>query len=459
MMEDPLEPPPPQHGVYEQDSVPVEEDPSFTISDSLHDDDDDPDDAAGAGVHHDEQHELTEDIQDDEPSAAVEPPPVEQRKKEEEPKRHPPVEDDEAMMTPLVDEDEENETTLGSSSPKETDQEEENVIPKDNEQQQQQQQGGEESTDETDMDDATGRQEQEELQDKDDDSYQDLDLVDDVKLVEQEQEVVRAEEEEEAKQPDEAEETIHSTVDNDDASRTASSDNDNNNAESELVPVPYCGVWGTLTRERRQADLTLLYQLFDDMVVNPKEEDEPRANATAMAQEITDHAFEQAKREDVQANLTIDDRVKAKASANNEFVDGLDDIDKFFEDVDPPDELDVGAGGSSIQEVLMGSGSRIVIKRITMGLNFVKRYAIIAKDKIVDSLRDEDGEIQLFKRETIEHAAKQTVEWGKKGFHAVQKFLDNLFEKGSFGFLSDEAEDDDDLDFQFESPIAKMKAA
>ena len=33
----------------------------------------------------------------------------------------------------------------------------------------------------------------------------------------------------------------------------------------------------------------------------------------------------------------------ATHDANSDFVEGLDDIDKFFEGVDPPDELDVGA--------------------------------------------------------------------------------------------------------------------
>ena len=38
--------------------------------------------------------------------------------------------------------------------------------------------------------------------------------------------------------------------------------------------------------------------------------------------------------------------------SNAEFVSGLDDVHKFLEEVDLPDELDVGAGGTSIQEVL-----------------------------------------------------------------------------------------------------------
>ena len=33
-----------------------------------------------------------------------------------------------------------------------------------------------------------------------------------------------------------------------------------------------------------------------------------------------------------------------QTAANHQFVSGLDDIHKFFEDVDPPDELDPSAG-------------------------------------------------------------------------------------------------------------------
>jgi len=60
-------------------------------------------------------------------------------------------------------------------------------------------------------------------------------------------------------------------------------------------------------------------------------------------------------------------------NANANFVSGLDDFQKFMENVDPPDELDVGAVGSSLQEVLMGQGTQIVFKRIRMGAKSVKK--------------------------------------------------------------------------------------
>lgn len=57
--------------------------------------------------------------------------------------------------------------------------------------------------------------------------------------------------------------------------------------------------------------------------------------------------------------------------ANRQFVDGLDEIDKLFESVEVPDELDVGADGSSMQDVLVGQGIKIIwkrVKNISMGV-------------------------------------------------------------------------------------------
>ena len=70
-----------------------------------------------------------------------------------------------------------------------------------------------------------------------------------------------------------------------------------------------------------------------------------------------------------------------KPSANDEFVRGLDDLHKFLEEVDPPDELDVGAAGLSMQEVLMGQGVEIIKTRVEKGLGHVQRSARTLKTK------------------------------------------------------------------------------
>jgi len=59
-----------------------------------------------------------------------------------------------------------------------------------------------------------------------------------------------------------------------------------------------------------------------------------------------------------------------KHNNNSEFVEGLDDIDDFFEGVDPPDELDVGFG-SSIQDVLLDKGKHILTKKIREALQLI----------------------------------------------------------------------------------------
>ena len=60
---------------------------------------------------------------------------------------------------------------------------------------------------------------------------------------------------------------------------------------------------------------------------------------------------------------------------SDDFVEGLDDIDKFFEGVDPPEELDVGgASGLSMQEVIMGKGQQILFKKVHQILQGVCKF-------------------------------------------------------------------------------------
>jgi hypothetical protein len=65
--------------------------------------------------------------------------------------------------------------------------------------------------------------------------------------------------------------------------------------------------------------------------------------------------------------------------ANDDFISGLDDVDKFFEEVDPPDELDVGASGLSMQDVLIGQGVQIIKTRILKGIEQLKRISTEVK--------------------------------------------------------------------------------
>ncbi len=64
---------------------------------------------------------------------------------------------------------------------------------------------------------------------------------------------------------------------------------------------------------------------------------------------------------------------KNSDAANHEFVTGLDDIQKFFEVVDPPDELDPGASGHSLEDVLKSQGIQIIKTRVNKGIQYIKR--------------------------------------------------------------------------------------
>lgn len=132
--------------------------------------------------------------------------------------------------------------------------------------------------------------------------------------------------------------------------------------------------------------------------------------------------------------------VKSK-SVNAEFVEGLDDINKLFEGVDPPDELDVGAVGSSIQEVLMGKGAQIVSKRVAQGLREVRKVLVEARDKLTSRFKREEG--ALVTREEVVKGAQDV--W-KTCHHAFQGFRGLIRELIGEIWPDDELEDEDILD-------------
>lgn len=71
-------------------------------------------------------------------------------------------------------------------------------------------------------------------------------------------------------------------------------------------------------------------------------------------------------------------------TTTNDLIEGLDDIDKFFQSVDPPDELDVGAAsGSSMQELIMGKSREILVKRVITWYRFLVRVFQTTKEKFL----------------------------------------------------------------------------
>ena len=89
--------------------------------------------------------------------------------------------------------------------------------------------------------------------------------------------------------------------------------------------------------------------------------------------------------------------------ANRQFVTGLDEVDKLFESVAPPDELDVGADGSSIQDVLVGQGLKILFKRAkSFGSSVKERFEKIVEKALPQQLVDLAGEHGKEDEESLE---------------------------------------------------------
>jgi len=109
---------------------------------------------------------------------------------------------------------------------------------------------------------------------------------------------------------------------------------------------------------------------------------------------------------------------KNNADVKSEFVEGLDDIDDFFEGVDPPDELDVGLG-SSIQDVLMDKGKHILLKKV----RGVLRRIQIGYQKMGHNLKERVSQFQPpFQRskETINVASELKADTTNSSLNANQ---------------------------------------
>jgi hypothetical protein len=229
------------------------------------------------------------------------------------------------------------------------------------------------------------------------------------------------------------------------------------------VHMPYCGVWGVFRWARpAHADLSTLFLLFQDYFMSDSDDagklsSGTKMDITDMASIMTDEIMRQGQQKLEQTLAApqvseIADAAKPNKSVNHEFVEGLDDIDKLFEGVDPPDELDVGAAGSSMQEVLMGQGTRILLKRISIGAQLVKKTTISLKDKVVERFQNKDFKITLPEKEEALRVAKQVpkqaAQWvwtsSQQVFHIVQAILDDMLE----------GEDLDDLEFDIPRPPA-----
>uniref|UniRef100_A0A7S3Q4R2 Uncharacterized protein n=1 Tax=Chaetoceros debilis TaxID=122233 RepID=A0A7S3Q4R2_9STRA len=79
---------------------------------------------------------------------------------------------------------------------------------------------------------------------------------------------------------------------------------------------------------------------------------------------------------------------KITNEVNDEYITGLDDLHKFLEEVDAPDELDLGATGKSIQDVLVGQGAQILKTRVIKGFQLIRRLIKEFREKRLKNWND-----------------------------------------------------------------------
>lgn len=115
-------------------------------------------------------------------------------------------------------------------------------------------------------------------------------------------------------------------------------------------------------------------------------------------------------------------------SVNKDFAQGLDGIDNLFEEVEPPDELDIGAAGSSMQDVLIGQGIQILKERVAIFISRVKKsFTATSIKKFLASRKSGDGKLVILKRDEMQKLWKHVSTTFKTTTERIEYFLDNLF--------------------------------
>jgi len=221
------------------------------------------------------------------------------------------------------------------------------------------------------------------------------------------------------------------------------------------------GKWGSFTGSKRYANLEILGHLFHkDLADDP----ESRYNKVfepvndlvipflykdimdGETVDVTSEAFAtQENRPTIEA--TTIGAIKGKRSVNSEFVEGLDDIDKLFEVVDPPDEFDIGASGTSIQDVLMGQTTKIIIKRVKIGAHYFFKTVKVVKMRVTDYFENEDRHLPKMDKEKLIQAKIWIVKHSKLVFIKSKELLQTL--------LGDDNDLDGEENFDYASDLQK----
>ena len=172
----------------------------------------------------------------------------------------------------------------------------------------------------------------------------------------------------------------------------------------------YCStIWGdkNVTRRRPSTNLSILEQLFlgvtdltDPVTFNStariykpaRRETSGRTSNNNISGSDSVDALGETPLSPQNMNLVDDvliDNHDDELSKENEDLMVLDDdMDDFFQNADVTDEFDVSTKDSSIQEVLMGSASRIVIKRFTIAGQFVWNKARIVQKYLFQQVQN-----------------------------------------------------------------------
>lgn len=192
----------------------------------------------------------------------------------------------------------------------------------------------------------------------------------------------------------------------------------------------YTWTWGMPRSDVRYANLEVLGSLFhrqlaDDATNRYSKVFEPVGDLVipTLYSKMTTSDIENDDPTPTNSDAPIENPTSPR-SVNTEFVEGLDDLDKFFEGVDPPDELDVPG---SIQDVLMGQTGKIIIKRVTLGLQYVSTTYKAIKSRITEFAAKDDRRLPELKKEQFGKAKGWAVARGKEGFSYAKNLFSAFF--------------------------------
>jgi len=138
----------------------------------------------------------------------------------------------------------------------------------------------------------------------------------------------------------------------------------------------------------------------------------------------------------------------------------IDDLSKLFEGVDPPDELDIGADGSSMQEVLVGETMQIVMSRVNRVREAVASAvgssiseATFHATRIRDFVKGKMNQLQAVSQSFADESGPISspvdtlmiiLEWSKHrfldGFKFLRQGLETLFDNSGESLYSGDIE-------------------